>query len=483
MSDTKSAPDKKRMSVVQLTVLTMVNMMGSGIIMLPTKLAQVGTISILSWIITAGGATLLAYAFAKAGRYTKKPGGMGGYAEYTFGKSGNFLTNFAYFISLVIANIAIAISAVGYALSLFQVDTDKMSNGPLLVGVLTIVTLWLATVLNFGGARITGQLSTFTIWGVIIPVAGISIIGWFWFSGHMWVNAWNPHHMGTFPAISASIAMTLWGFLGIESASANSDSVENPEKNVPLAVMGGCLGAAAMYIVSTNVMFGIVDYKALANSNGPFGLAFSQMFNPTIGKIVLAMMVISCFGSLLGWQFTIAQVARSLALEGMMPKAFTKVTKANAPIVGMVIITIAQTLMSLMTISPSLSEQFEVLVNLAVITNVVPYILCMGSLMVMQKVSNVPRREARITNIVAIIAGIYSCYALYTAGESAMMGGALVFFFSFLLFGLAAPKVMDLKGYKHEVDENSRLSDHYDPKKDDLLTEGSSKVEGGAEAL
>ncbi|MDK6486733.1 putrescine-ornithine antiporter, partial [Streptococcus agalactiae] len=86
------------------------------------------------------------------------------------------------FISLVIANIAIAISAVGYALSLFQVDTDKMSNGPLLVGVLTIVTLWLATVLNFGGARITGQLSTFTIWGVIIPVAGISIIGWFWFS-------------------------------------------------------------------------------------------------------------------------------------------------------------------------------------------------------------------------------------------------------------------------------------------------------------
>ena len=64
-----------------------------------------------------------------------------------------------------------------------------------------------------------------------------------------------------------------------------------------------------------------------------------------------------------------------------------------------------------------------------------------------------------------------------------MMGGALVFFFSFLLFGLAAPKVMDLKGYKHEVDENSRLSDHYDPKKDDLLTEGSSKVEGGAEAL
>lgn len=37
-----------KMGVVQLTILTMVNMMGSGIIMLPTKLAEVGTISIIS---------------------------------------------------------------------------------------------------------------------------------------------------------------------------------------------------------------------------------------------------------------------------------------------------------------------------------------------------------------------------------------------------------------------------------------------------
>jgi len=51
---------QNKMGVVQLTILTMVNMMGSGIIMLPTKLAQVGTISILSWLVTAGGPLVLA---------------------------------------------------------------------------------------------------------------------------------------------------------------------------------------------------------------------------------------------------------------------------------------------------------------------------------------------------------------------------------------------------------------------------------------
>ncbi len=75
MSQAKS----NKMGVVQLTILTMVNMMGSGIIMLPTKLAEVGTISIISWLVTAVGSMALAWAFAKCGMFSRKSGGMGGY--------------------------------------------------------------------------------------------------------------------------------------------------------------------------------------------------------------------------------------------------------------------------------------------------------------------------------------------------------------------------------------------------------------------
>lgn len=113
MSQAKS----NKMGVVQLTILTMVNMMGSGIIMLPTKLAEVGTISIISWLVTAVGSMALAWAFAKCGMFSRKSGGMGGYAEYAFGKSGNFMANYTYGVSLLIANVAIAISAVGYGTS------------------------------------------------------------------------------------------------------------------------------------------------------------------------------------------------------------------------------------------------------------------------------------------------------------------------------------------------------------------------------
>lgn len=63
-----------KMSLGQLTLVTAVNMIGAGIIMLPSQLAQVGAVSVFAWIISTIGAMSLAYAFAKCGLYSKKQG-------------------------------------------------------------------------------------------------------------------------------------------------------------------------------------------------------------------------------------------------------------------------------------------------------------------------------------------------------------------------------------------------------------------------
>ena len=111
--------ENHKMNVWQLTILTAVNMMGSGIIMLPSNLAEFGGISIVSWLVTAVGSMCLAYAFSKCGMFSKKSGGMTGYAEYSFGKAGNFLCNYVYSVSILVSNVAIAISAVGYGCTFF----------------------------------------------------------------------------------------------------------------------------------------------------------------------------------------------------------------------------------------------------------------------------------------------------------------------------------------------------------------------------
>ncbi|WNP36795.1 putrescine-ornithine antiporter [Enterobacter kobei] len=424
-----------KMGVMHLTILTAVNMLGSGIIMLPTKLAEVGTMSIISWLVTAFGSLALAWAFSKCGLFSTKSGGMGGYAEYAFGTSGNFIANYTYAISLLIANIAIAISAVGYGSVLLGIELS-----PVGVCLATIVVLWVTTVCNFGGAKITGQIGSVTVWGVIIPVVGLCVIGWFWFSPSLYASAWNPNKMDFFSAISTSISMTLWAFLGLESACANMDAVENPQKNVPIAVFGGTLVCAVIYVLSTNVIAGIVPNLDLLHSTAPFGLAYATMFTPTVGSVVMFLMALACIGSLLGWQFTVAQVFKSSSDIGYFPRIFSRVTKHDAPLVGMVILGVVQTGLALMTISPSLNKQFNSLVNLAVVTNLVPYVLSMAALIPMQRLASVSGGQAKMNTVIALIGTIYSFYALWSSGEEAMMLGALVTFSGWTFWGMFIEK-------------------------------------------
>ena len=168
----------KKMSLMQLTVLVAVNMMGSGIIMLPTNMAQVGAISLLSWGVTAVGSMAIAYGFAQCGVFNNRPGGMSAYAEDAYGKPGYFIVFLLYFFSLAIGNVAIAISAVGYLATFVA----ALSATPIATCLSVIALLWLTTLANFGGPSITGKIGSITVWGVIIPVAGLSIIGWFFFS-------------------------------------------------------------------------------------------------------------------------------------------------------------------------------------------------------------------------------------------------------------------------------------------------------------
>ena len=426
----------KKMSLIQLTFIVAVNMMGSGIIMLPTNMAQVGAISLLSWIVTAVGSMAIAYGFAQAGIFNQREGGMAAYAEDAYGKPGYFNVFFLYFLSLAIGNVAIAISAVGYLAGFFP----WLSSTPVATTIGVIGLLWLTTVANFGGPSVTGKIGSVTVWGVLIPVGLLSFFGWFWFKGATFAEAWNPQGLSIAKGMGSSIALTLWAFLGMESAAQNSAAVENPKRNVPLACLFGTLGAAVIYILSTAVIQGIVPNAELAKSTGPFALAYEHMFNPTVGRIIMGLAVLACVGSLLGWQFTIAMTAKSGADERMFPTFFSKVSKMGAPITGMIVMGVVQSVMALSTISPSLSEQFSALVNLAVVTNVVPYIIALSALMVMMQTAKVPASKYRPNVVITVIAMLYSVYAIYASGKDAVLGGMLVMGLGYVIWGFLAPR-------------------------------------------
>jgi putrescine:ornithine antiporter len=116
------------------------------------------------------------------------------------------------------------------------------------------------------------------------------------------------------------------------------------------------------------------------------------------------------------------------------------VNSMGAPITGMLVLGVVQSLLALSTISPTLSEQFSALVNLAVVTNVIPYIVSLSALFVMMKSAKVADAVYTRNAIITVIAMGYSVFAIYASGMEAVMGGMLVLGVTYIIWGFIAPR-------------------------------------------
>ena len=84
--------------------------------------------------------------------------------------------------------------------------------------------------------------------------------------------------------MGSSISLTLWAFLGMESGGA--ELRRRSRTRSATCRSPACSARSAprsIYILSTTVIQGIVPNAELAESTGPFGLAYAKMFNPTVG--------------------------------------------------------------------------------------------------------------------------------------------------------------------------------------------------------
>ena len=424
------------MTCLQLTSSVMLNMLGAAIIFMPTKLAEIGTLSILSWIVTIIGATTISYVFSRCGTFSRHRGGLGGYSSYAFGKSGSFLANYTYAISLLIANLTIAISIVGYFMVLFGWKLSPVEAGAASFLILVICSIPVA-----GGASIVGRLCNFSSLGILIPILFLATVGWHWFSPERFIASWNPHNLALFDGVSAGISMTLWGFLGIEAAGANAEQVENPERSVPISMLCSTVGSGIIYVLANNIAFGIVDIGEIAHSTAPFGLVFASMFGDGVAQFVMGLMAISCMGSLMSCQFTISEVFRSSSEQKFFPRVFSLVSRRNAPVYGIALILAAQGLLAIVSANPRLQEQFYILKDIAVVTNLVPYLLVFSSVVVLMHRESVEFNIAARTGFAAAAASAYCLYALYACGPNAMLWGSLTTFAGLHLYGWVAAKL------------------------------------------
>nr|AWJ66100.1 lysinecadaverine antiporter membrane protein [uncultured bacterium] len=414
--------DKNKLGIWMSTSLVIGNMIGAGIFMMPSALASYGGISILGWLASSVGALLLAKVFSKLSMMVKeKTGGPYAFAKIGFGDYIGFLVAWGYWISIWVANAAIAIAFVSALTVLFPFLEESAVTAVLL----GLGAIWFLTWFNSRGVQNSGKMQLVTTLLKLVPILVIIAGGFFFFDIDNFIpfNASQETNMG---AIAITGALTLFAFVGFESATIPADNVEDPEKTIPRATMIGTIITTLIYILSTVVVMGMIPMAELASSPAPFADAMRIMSGDIGEEIVAGGAAIAAFGALNGWIMIQSQIARATAIDKMFPRIFMKENKKGAPVWGLVIGSFLSSMIMLMNYTDGLVEQFKFMILLSIFSCLVPYIFSTAAYVTISLQRN-PSKGARASIFVlGSLAFFYALWAVFGAGEESVFWGFIL---------------------------------------------------------
>jgi basic amino acid/polyamine antiporter, APA family len=413
----QSAGEPRRsLGLAATTSIVIGNMVGSGIFLLPASLAAYGVYSLWGWIVSTAGALLLARVFSRLARRAPRAGGPYAYPCEVFGDFAGFLLAWMYWISIAAAVAAIAVAFVSYLATFVPVlGTSRLASASA-----ALAATWLLTGVSILGVRAAGRLQLITVILKVAPLLVFALWGIFYFNPHMLTSGLTAQSAPA--AVDSSAALAMWAFLGLECATIPADHVENPERTIPRATLYGTAIAAALYILCTTAVMGIIPAGSLAHSNAPFADAAKLLWGGWAGNLIAVAAIISCFGALNGWILMSGQFPQAAARDNLFPKLLARESDRGTPVPGLIFSSIVATLLILMNYSRSLVDTFNVTILIATFFTLVPYMLCSMAELLLGRGD-----KARSRNVVlASLAFAFALWATAGAGRDTLYWGTLL---------------------------------------------------------
>ncbi len=419
------------------TCLVMGNIIGGGIFLLPASVAPYGTISLVAFGVLTLGAIALALVFGRLAERDPRTGGPYVYARGAFGDFAGFLAASSYWITSWVSNAALAVAAVGYLDVLVPVNEHKWT-----ACLAALVLQLLPALANFAGTRYVGAVQLVATVLKFLPLLLVAVGGLFFFDSAN-LGPFQASDDSPVGAVSASAAILLFSYLGVESAAVSAGDVRDPRRNVGRATILGTLGAALVYLLGTLAVFGTVAHDKLVGSTAPFSDAVNVMFGGSWGGTAVALAaLVSILGALNGWTLLSAQTPYAAAQDGLFPSAFGR-KKRGVPTVGVLVTVVLASLLTVYNYAAGSGGVFESLVLITTFTATVPYLLATVAqiyFLVSGQRDRVHRGRLVRDAVLAGAAFGFSMWLVAGSGYAAVYQGVLFLFVGVLVYAVMAAR-------------------------------------------
>jgi APA family basic amino acid/polyamine antiporter len=345
------------------TALVVGNIIGISIFLMPASLAPFGLNGLTAWLVTGVGCGGIALTFAVLARQYPGADGPYDYTLHAFGPAAAFLVMWCYWVSVWVANAAIAMGVVGY----FLYFMPQWAESPLVPPLAGLALLWLFVAVNLQGARASGWVQVGTTVLKLLPQAAVILLGLAILLMHPEAyRAHVPPNPASWNEVASASALALFSMLGLECAVVAAGRVRDPERNIPRATVGGTLVCAAIYLVISVVPMLLIPQQQLAASTAPFADLLAGQLGGRWGSLLAAFVIVSGLGTLNGWTLVIGEVTETMARHGVFPQSLARLNARGAPARAFVVTGVITSVMLLGNYAGSVAQLFAFLTAMAV---------------------------------------------------------------------------------------------------------------------
>ena len=344
---------KRALGPVQLIALGIGAIVGAGIFAVIGSAAAggghhdgAGPALVISIIITAIGCGFCALCYAEFASLVPISGSAYTYSYATLGEFVAWIIGWDLIIEYAMGNVAVAVSWSGYFVELLKgfgiviphVADDGPRDRPEDSGLhgrraarrsaspssstcprrrSPLLLTWVLVI----GIKESARFNTGMVVLKLIILVFFIVVGAFYVKP----ANWHPFSPNGLTGIRTGAALIFFAYIGFDAVSTAAEECRNPQKDMPIGMIGSLAICTVLYVATSLVLTGMVPIEQIRGSSEPLAKAFSLLGMNWAAGIVAFGAVIATTAVLLVFQYGQARIFFSMARDGLLPPSFAKI--------------------------------------------------------------------------------------------------------------------------------------------------------------
>jgi len=340
-AEQKGTSLKKELGAFDLTMLGIGAIIGTGIFVLTGVAAAeyAGPALIISFILSGLACVFAALCYAEFASTVPVSGSAYTYSYAAFGEIIAWILGWDLILEYGVAASAVAAGWSGYFQGLlagFGIELPKAITSAYnpekgtFIDVPAIFIVLFMTFLLTQGVRKSAQFNA------ILVIIKVAVILLFLAVGVWYVKPenWTPFMPYGFSGVAAGAATVFFAYLGFDAVSTAAEEVKNPQRNMPIGIIGSLAVCTLLYIAVSLVLTGIVPYDQLGVKN-PVSFALSYINQDWVAGFISLGAITGITTVLLVIIYGQTRLFYAISRDGLLPKVFSRVNeKKQVPLVN-----------------------------------------------------------------------------------------------------------------------------------------------------